>query len=99
MAQLLQQPAITRQQRTMWLIRIRGGDNPEGEGKQEGNKTAEELAAEKEAKEKADKEAAEKAEKEKKPAAPEKYEFTPPEGGNWMPMLWLCLSRSPKSWD
>lgn len=57
-----------------------GGDNPEGEGKQEGNKTAEELAAEKEAKEKADKEAAEKAEKEKKPAAPEKYEFTPPEG-------------------
>lgn len=56
------------------------GDNSEGEGKQEGSKTAEELAAEKEAKEKADKEAAEKAEKEKKPAAPEKYEFTPPEG-------------------
>ncbi|HAX9713560.1 peptidase [Serratia sp. IR-2025] len=56
------------------------GDNPEGEGKQEGSKTAEELAAEKEAKEKADKEAAEKAEKEKKPAAPEKYEFTAPEG-------------------
>ncbi|HGE8503701.1 peptidase [Serratia ureilytica] len=56
------------------------GDNPEGEGKQEGSKTAEELAAEKEAKEKADKEAAEKAEKEKKPASPEKYEFTPPEG-------------------
>ncbi|MBH1918616.1 peptidase [Serratia surfactantfaciens] len=56
------------------------GDNPEGEGKQEGSKTAEELAAEKEAKEKADKEAAEKAEKEKKPAAPEKYEFTSPEG-------------------
>ncbi|WP_164038045.1 peptidase [Serratia marcescens] len=56
------------------------GDNPEGEGKQEGSKTAEELAAEKDAKEKADKEAAEKAEKEKKSAAPEKYEFTPPEG-------------------
>lgn len=56
------------------------GENPEGEGKQDGGKTAEELAAEKEAKEKADKEAAEKAEKEKKPAAPEKYEFTPPEG-------------------
>lgn len=56
------------------------GDNPEGEGKQEGSKTAEELAAEKEAKEKADKEAAEKAEKEKKPAAPEKYEFSAPEG-------------------
>ena len=56
------------------------GDNPEGEGKQEGSKTAEELAAEKDAKEKADKEAAEKAEKDKKPAAPEKYEFTPPEG-------------------
>ncbi len=56
------------------------GDNPEGEGKQEGSKTAEELAAEKEAKEKADKEAAEKSEKENKPAAPEKYEFTPPEG-------------------
>ncbi|WP_347299399.1 hypothetical protein [Clostridium perfringens] len=56
------------------------GDNPEGEGKQEDSKTAEELAAEKDAKEKADKEAAEKAEKEKKPAAPEKYEFTPPEG-------------------
>ncbi|NMM70778.1 peptidase [Serratia marcescens] len=56
------------------------GDNPEGEGKQDGGKTDEELAAEKEAKEKADKEAAEKAEKEKKPAAPEKYEFTPPEG-------------------
>lgn len=56
------------------------GSNPEGEGKQEGSKTAEELAAEKDAKEKADKEAAEKAEKEKKPAAPEKYEFTPPEG-------------------
>ncbi|HGE6735229.1 TPA: peptidase [Serratia marcescens] len=56
------------------------GDNPEGEGKQEGSKTAEEIAAEKDAKEKADKEAAEKAEKEKKPAAPEKYEFTPPEG-------------------
>ncbi len=56
------------------------GGNPEGEGKQEGSKTAEELAAEKDAKEKADKEAAEKAEKEKKPAAPEKYEFTPPEG-------------------
>ncbi|MGA3686205.1 peptidase [Serratia bockelmannii] len=56
------------------------GDNPEGEGKQEGGKAAEELAAEKDAKEKADKEAAEKAEKEKKPAAPEKYEFTPPEG-------------------
>ncbi|HAT4984422.1 TPA: peptidase [Serratia marcescens] len=56
------------------------GDNPEGEGKQEGGKTAEELAAEKDAKEKADKEAAEKAEKEKKSAAPEKYEFTPPEG-------------------
>ncbi|HBC5198779.1 TPA: peptidase [Serratia marcescens] len=55
-------------------------DNPEGEGKQEGGKTAEELAAEKDAKEKADKEAAEKAEKEKKLAAPEKYEFTPPEG-------------------
>ena len=53
------------------------GDNPEGEGKQEGGKTAEELAAEKGAKEKADKEAAEK---DKKPAAPEKYEFTPPEG-------------------
>ncbi|MDX7275493.1 peptidase [Serratia marcescens] len=56
------------------------GDNPEGEGKQEGSKTAEELAAEKEAKEKADKEAAEKAEKEKKPAAPEKYELSAPEG-------------------
>lgn len=56
-----------------------GGDQ-EGEGKQEGGKTAEELAAEKDAKEKADKEAAEKAEKENKPAAPEKYEFTPPEG-------------------
>lgn len=56
------------------------GDNPEGEGKQEGSKTAEELAAEKEAKEKADKEAAEKAEKEKKPATPEKYEFSAPEG-------------------
>ncbi|QJU41340.1 peptidase [Serratia marcescens] len=56
------------------------GDNSEGEGKQEGSKTAEELAAEKEAKEKADKEAAEKAEKEKKPAAPEKYEFSAPEG-------------------
>ncbi|MFP7325767.1 peptidase [Serratia marcescens] len=56
------------------------GDNPEGEGKQEDSKTAEELAAEKDAKEKADKEAAEKAGKEKKPAAPEKYEFTPPEG-------------------
>ncbi|MEL5205606.1 MULTISPECIES: peptidase [Serratia] len=56
------------------------GDNPEGEGKQEGSKTAEELAAEKDAKEKADKEAAEEAEKDKKPAAPEKYEFTPPEG-------------------
>lgn len=56
------------------------GDNQEGEGKQEGGKTAEELAAEKDAKEKADKEAAEKAEKENKPAAPEKYEFTPPEG-------------------
>ncbi|HFF9779749.1 peptidase [Serratia marcescens] len=56
------------------------GENPEGEGKQDGGKTAEELAAEKDAKEKADKEAAEKAEKEKKPAAPEKYEFTPPEG-------------------
>ncbi|MGQ6155336.1 peptidase [Serratia sp. IR-2025] len=56
------------------------GGNPEGEGQQEGSKTAEELAAEKDAKEKADKEAAEKAEKEKKPAAPEKYEFTPPEG-------------------
>ncbi|MGP1065761.1 peptidase [Serratia sp. CY56810] len=56
------------------------GSNPEGEGKQEGGKTAEELALEKDAKEKADKEAAEKAEKEKKPAAPEKYEFTPPEG-------------------
>lgn len=56
------------------------GDNPEGEGKQEDSKTAEELAAEKDAKEKANKEAAEKAEKEKKPAAPEKYEFTPPEG-------------------
>lgn len=56
------------------------GDNPEGEGKQEGGKTAEEIAAEKDAKEKADKEAAEKAEKDKKPAAPEKYEFTPPEG-------------------
>lgn len=56
------------------------GDNPEGEGKQEGAKTAEELAAEKDAKEKAEKEAAEKAEKEKKPAAPEKYEFTPQEG-------------------
>ncbi|HBC0624424.1 TPA: peptidase [Serratia marcescens] len=56
------------------------GGNPEGEGKQEGGKTAEELAAEKYAKEKADKEAAEKAEKENKPAAPEKYEFTPPEG-------------------
>ncbi|WP_313795368.1 peptidase [Serratia sp. (in: enterobacteria)] len=56
------------------------GDNPEGEGKQEGGKAAEELAAGKDAKEKADKEAAEKAEKEKKPAAPEKYEFTPPEG-------------------
>ncbi|EMM3172380.1 peptidase [Serratia marcescens] len=56
------------------------GDNPEGEGKQEGSKTAEELAAEKDAKEKADKEAAEKAEKDKKPEAPEKYEFTPPEG-------------------
>lgn len=56
------------------------GGNPEGEGKQEGSKTAEELAAEKDAKEKADKEAAEKAEKDKKPAAPEKYEFTPPEG-------------------
>lgn len=56
------------------------GDNQEGEGKQEGGKTAEELAAEKDAKEKADKEAAEKAEKEKKSAAPEKYEFTPPEG-------------------
>lgn len=56
------------------------GENQEGEGKQEGGKTAEELAAEKDAKEKADKDAAEKAEKEKKPAAPEKYEFTPPEG-------------------
>ncbi|HGM4941631.1 TPA: peptidase [Serratia marcescens] len=56
------------------------GDNPEGEGKQEGGKTAEELAAEKDAKDKADKEAAEKAEKEKKPAAPEKYEFSVPEG-------------------
>lgn len=56
------------------------GENPDGEGKQDGGKTAEELAAEKDAKEKADKEAAEKAEKEKKPAAPEKYEFTPPEG-------------------
>jgi len=56
------------------------GVNPEGEGKQEGSKTAEELAAEKDAKEKADKEAAKKAENEKKPAAPEKYEFTPPEG-------------------
>ncbi|HGM5909802.1 TPA: peptidase [Serratia marcescens] len=56
------------------------GDNQEGEGKQEGGKTAEELAAEEDAKEKADKEAAEKAEKEKKSAAPEKYEFTPPEG-------------------
>ncbi len=56
------------------------GGNPEGEGKQEGSKTAEELAAEKDAKDKVDKEAAEKAEKEKKPAAPEKYEFTPPEG-------------------
>ncbi|HGM6654497.1 MULTISPECIES: peptidase [Serratia] len=56
------------------------GDNPEGEGKQEGSKTAKELAAEKDAKEKADKEAAEKAEKDKKPTAPEKYEFTPPEG-------------------
>ncbi|HFF9830533.1 peptidase [Serratia marcescens] len=56
------------------------GGNPEGEGKQESSKTAEELAAEKDAKDKADKEAAEKAEKEKKPAAPEKYEFTPPEG-------------------
>ncbi|HGO4162715.1 TPA: peptidase [Serratia marcescens] len=55
-------------------------DNPEGQGKQEGSKTAEELAAEKDAKEKADKEAAEKAGKEKKPEAPEKYEFTPPEG-------------------
>ncbi|HFD3888017.1 peptidase [Serratia nevei] len=53
------------------------GGNPEGEGKQEGSKTAEELAAEKDAKEKVDKEAAEK---DKKPAAPEKYEFTPPEG-------------------
>ncbi|MFV1476121.1 peptidase [Serratia marcescens] len=56
------------------------GENPEGEGKKDGGKTAEELAEEKDAKEKADKEAAEKAEKEKKPAAPEKYEFTPPEG-------------------
>lgn len=56
------------------------GGNPEGEGKEEGSKTAEELAAEKDAKEKADKEAAEKAEKEKKPAAPEKYEFSAPEG-------------------
>ncbi|MBH3138811.1 peptidase [Serratia marcescens] len=56
------------------------GEKPEGEGKQEGGKTAEELAAEKDAKEKANKEATEKAEKEKKPAAPEKYEFTPPEG-------------------
>lgn len=51
------------------------GENPEGEGKQDGGKTDEELA-----KEKSDKEAAEKAEKEKKSAAPEKYEFTPPEG-------------------
>lgn len=56
------------------------GDNPEGEGKQEGGKTAEEIAAKKDEKEKADKEAAEKAEKEKKPAAPEKYEFSAPEG-------------------
>lgn len=56
------------------------GENPEGEGKRDGGKTAEELASEKDAKEKGDKEAAEKAEKEKKPVAPEKYEFTPPEG-------------------
>ncbi len=56
------------------------GGNPEGEGKEEGSKTAEEIAAEKDAKDKDDKEAAEKAEKEKKPAAPEKYEFSAPEG-------------------
>lgn len=58
---------------------------PEGkpadpEKEPEGGKTAEELAAEKEAKEKAEKEAAEKAEKEKKPTVPEKYEFKAPEG-------------------
>ena len=51
------------------------GDNPAGEEKLATEKTAEELAAEK-----AGKDLADKAEKDKKPAAPEKYEFTPPEG-------------------
>ena len=62
-AQLLQQPAITGQQLPMQLIR--GGWQPEGEGKQEGGKTAEEIAAEKTRKR--NKEAAEKAERIRNP--------------------------------
>ena len=78
---------------------IRGGWQPRRRRKTGRRQDGRRNRGRKDAKEKADKEAAEKAEKDKKPAAPEKYEFTPPEGGNWMPMLWLYLSRSPKSWD
>lgn len=56
------------------------GDNPAGADKPATEKTAEELAAEKGAKDKAEKDATDKAEKDKKPAAPEKYEFAAPEG-------------------
>ena len=59
--------------------RIRGGDNPEGEGKQEGNKTAEELAAEKRKRKPIRK--LRKKRRRKRNLQRLKYEFTPPEGG------------------
>lgn len=73
-------PAATTDNPVADPVKDGGAEHPEGNEKPDGEKSAEELSAEKDAKEKADKEASEKAEKDKKPAVPEKYEFAAPEG-------------------